>query len=1305
TSGALGALAAGSYVVNVQLSRAGRVLDDFERPFSRGGGQIAYTRKPLEERVGLGAEEKVALPRHDLSDEVVTPHVPWGNPLAGGPIKAIVLCDDFVAREVIELKQRLQMDLTYVKFRTMFWDEELYCGDRSVSTPEQANKRLLDYLKANKYDLFIISGFNWNTHFKPETRAALMEQVKAGAGLIAIEPDGVKDGEELAPILGVAKDRSMWAYSKWLPTEASPLTAGLPWDVMPPTRRMSYTSEPTGQVLATWEDGKPLLVTNKLGEGRTAVLTYDTLTHAMSYRGYAGLIPIFSYRGAFLRDDYKNMTWEYWEPYYALLARLSAWAAKRDTGVDVVSLEPLKEHRYGEKAEVLLRLKAPAGELKVMADFRNRWGEALPGAEVARHGEQAEVRIPVPATLPAGLNTVNVIVSNPAGAHVAWGQTYVRTTAPLAVKALTPEKTTVMGTRADRKGQLYDVAFALTEPLKLTVALDGLAPLQAGYSLSAKLTDTHGRLLWQETRPLGDLQEQAFTATVPELRSQGLQWQVVAAGPQGQTDVAYAKVLCVAPRDWERFKLTSWNGIFPWRSEYLNEHLAPRVEALVDVALGGGVETAAGKTWENLWHNINYAHLGLLGNMGKDVADFMEKDFAGKSAKYQQTKDKQYLVRTPSLADREWRAKVMARMEQVAKDDLALGSPYDYCMGDEMSLTHYTRYYDFDFDPRNLADFREWLKKRYASVEALNKAWDTTYATWDEVMPLTLDEAKARDNAAGWAEFREFMNDTMAGFCAEVEQNLQKVDPAARAGLSGTQEPRAGNGMDWWKMSKGFNYYHAYNTGWSNEMRRSFAPYTGVQQTPYFAGYWQAGRQIEDRMFWCLLHDTQSVSAWTTSIFFYNDFTYSESGRDTLALCEEFRKGIWDQMRTGAWQHDGIAIHYSQAAINGAQLLSKEEEHKDVRDVWVKLLEDCGLQYNFVATEQIENGLLNNPKNDFERYKVIILPESFAITAKEKAELETFVKNGGTVIADYNVGVLDRLCRKQSPGMLDSLFGLKRGGQPDTTLGLNVTVPGAEAPEVKLSAAEAITAAGATAGATSAGASKAPALLQNKVGKGQAWYLNADLRPYESERTFHSPGEKQIRVILLAIVGGAGVKPQYPVQFASGQAANVEVTRHRAGDLIYLGLQRGPGDKDELATVKLPVNWYVYDMRKGEALGKRQEVKMTFEGQQARVYCLSPEPLAAPQLTLAEPLQKAGGVVRYNVSLKNGNDNRRQVVRLTVTGPDGKEYRDYARNIILGSKPVAGSFQLALNDQPGAWKVTARDVCSGASVTQTFNVK
>ena len=315
-------------------------------------------------------------------------------------------------------------------------------------------------------------------------------------------------------------------------------------------------------------------------------------------------------------------------------------------------------------------------------------------------------------------------------------------------------------------------------------------------------------------------------------------------------------------------------------------------------------------------------------------------------------------------------------------------------------------------------------------------------------------------------------------------------------------------------MSQGFNYYHAYNTGWSNEMRRSFAPYTGVQQTPYYAGYWQSGRALEYNMFWCLLHDTASISAWDTNIMFYNDFTYSEGGRDTMALCHEFKRGLWDLIRTGQWQHDGIAIQYSQDAINAAQLVAKEEEHKDVRDVWVKLIEDLGLQYNFVATQQIEGGLLTHPRNDFERYKVLILPEAMAITEKERVAIEAFVKAGGAVIGDFNIGLLDGLCRKRTAGMLDGLFGVRREGQASTGLDLEIKLPGAEAQGVKLPVAEGMVAAGATSYGLTAAEPRSQALFANPVGKGKAWYLNVDLRQYEDERTFHTPGEKQIRALL-----------------------------------------------------------------------------------------------------------------------------------------------------------------------------------------------
>lgn len=1332
----------GGYVLNCQVQRDGKLLDDFERPFTKGGARLAYRREPLEKRVGLAAEETVPLPRHDLSDAVVTPHIPWAKPLPGGPIKAVVLCDDMNAREIIELKQRLDLDVTYVKFRTTFWKEELYCGDRSISTPDQAQRRLLDYVKSNRYELFVLAGFNWNAHFSPELQQAITQQIKDGAGLVYIEPDGFRESDELTPMMGLSKGRSFYDVAKWKSAPDSPLTAGLPWDLLPQTRFMDYAKCPEGEVIAKLSNGKPLAATNSLGKGRTVALTYDVLTHDLSYRGYSALTPILSYRGGFLRDEYKQMTWHYYEAWYAWLARLSAWAARRDAGVRLVSLEPLKDVTYGQKAELLLKLEGGRGQYKVSVDFENRWSQLLDHAEATYSAGQGAVPVPVPANLGAGVNLVNVIVRDAGGASVAWGQTYVTCKVPVAIKSLQPERDIVMGARAPRGAQPYDRAFSPQDAFRLKVTLDALAPEARDYKVRARLFDTHRRLLFEDTRPVqpGSPAEMGFEAWPKELRSMGLEWEVTAIGPNGQTDAEYAKLICRWPRDWDRFRLSSWSGIYLWRSEYFYPYLAPLVEDLQDVAFHGITELGTGHVWRHYWHNIDWDFLGLLSYMGKGVPDFVDDKFPEKAAKYNETKDKQYLVRTPCLSNPDWRAKVADHMRARAAEAMKFGGAYGYSMGDEMSLTYYTRYFDYCWSPHCLAWFRTWLQQRYKSLEELNRAWETTFADWEAVVPMTLAESQSKANAAPWCEFRDFMNDVVADFYAMVRQSLQSVDPQAKAGLSGTQEPRAGNGMDWWKNSRGFNYYHAYNTGWSNEMRRSFAAGTGVLQSPYYAGYWQAGRAIEYNMFWCLLHDTSGISAWTTPIFFYNDFTYSESGRDTLALCHEMKRGLWDLLRNARRVHDGIAIHYSHDSINASQLFGREEQIVAIRDAWVKLIEDLGLQYNFVATPQIEAGILTHPKRAEDRYRVLILPESFAISEKEKAEIEAFVKAGGTIIADMNVGVVDGKCRRVgrgspdparrvtegSPGplrpavgpsgavgrpapnggMLDDLFGLKRSNKAsDGTVGVAVKMRDRQPQDMKVPAAELLSATSATAFGQSVGEQKTPVVFRNTVSKGAAWYLNLDFREFENERTFHSPTETSVRALVEAVLSDAGVKRQFIVEFASGRAPHVEVVRYRAGDLIYLGLLNTSGADEELAKITLPVKWQVYDCRTGEALATRNELRATLVGGQARVYCLAPKPLSAPKLTLTKKDVKPGEAIQYTAALTGGTDSQKQLVRLTVLRPDGSECADYARNLLLGSRAFSGSFQLALNDPQGTWRVIVRDLCSGVKDERRQEVK
>src|SRR5262249_7704103 len=92
-----------------------------------------------------------------------------------------------------------------------------------------------------------------------------------------------------------------------------------------------------------------------------------------------------------------------------------------------------------------------------------------------------------------------------------------------------------------------------------------------------------------------------------------------------------------------------------------------------------------------------------------------------------------------------------------------------------------------------------------------------------------------------------------------------------------------------------------------------------------------------------------------------------------------------------------------------------------VRDSFMRVVEDLGLQYNFVSYEQVEAGELI--KGGF---KVLMLPQSVAMSPRECRQVEAFVRVGGTVIADNMTATMDEHCRRLPQGQLDTLFGIRR---------------------------------------------------------------------------------------------------------------------------------------------------------------------------------------------------------------------------------------------------------------------------------------
>ncbi|NOY81197.1 MAG: hypothetical protein GXP31_09355, partial [Kiritimatiellaeota bacterium] len=1023
----------GAYAVMVTLEENGKTVGSFERPVFIGGTNFAYRLEPECEQVGEREETAPGKPEHGISTAVVTPHVPWARPFAGGRIRALVLMDDMNCREAVELAERIDLDLDYVKFRTTLDKELLYQGDQSILTLDAARERLLRRLKTREYDVMVFAGFKWDFHFTPEIRNAILDKVRNGAGLILIQPDGFTPvmAKEL-PAAGVAKTgnagRRMNSWFRWSSAGTDPLVTGLDWDRFPVTRRHEYATPPLGRIVATiGNDRAPLIVLSSLGKGRVAAATWDTLTHQLSYRGYSALTPILSYRGGWLRPEFAQLPNGYQEWWFALLTRVTAWAAGRDTGVSIAAAPPVTADiadLENTRLTVTVRSAEPRSGVNVETRWFNARGDALGTVRtlVDLSAGRAEVRLPPAAGTTYGANTACFIVRDRGGAALAWGFTtlHVRTPVWAARLEITPDTLLPAGGIWQPDGVIESRVFRPDHPLEARLLLS--APAPAALAVDWEVRDSRDRVLARATDESaggGVLVTHRFAPFL--LVDQGI--EVTARLRDGQTllDVRRARAVAHRPRVWERFWFTSWGGQYLWRTKYLFDFNNRLVRDFgVDVSFWGDTELGTGKVRDNAYWGIDHSWLGLLGYLGKGVPDFQDRDFPRKAATYAKTHDTKYLVRRPSLADPQWRSAVRKKLIERVRRTMPAGGAVDYCMGDEMSLTYYTRFFDFDWSLASLGVFRREMRVKYKTVDALNEAWSTAFKTWDSVLPMTREKARTAKNPAPWFEFRFYMNRQLAEFFSFVQNTIRSVDPHARCGLSGTQAPEAADGMDWWLLSQAFSYYHSYNTGWSCEMRRSFhALAGGADQSPYFAGYSATDPGAENRMWWCLFHDTRGISAWKTGLFFYGDFTETQSGRDTKRHLETFRRGLWRLVRHARRQQDGIALWFSMPSITAGALTGDERRIGSTRDAWVKLLEDSGLQYEFVSDPQIEGGILAKGL-----FRVLVLP--FVTTMSEQAAeaVRAFVKAGGAVVATRLPGVRDGIGRPRRPALLANLFGV-----------------------------------------------------------------------------------------------------------------------------------------------------------------------------------------------------------------------------------------------------------------------------------------
>jgi hypothetical protein len=713
----------------------------------------------------------------------------------------------------------------------------------------------------------------------------------------------------------------------------------------------------------------------------------------------------------------------------------------------------------------------------------------------------------------------------------------------------------------------------------------------------------------------------------------------------------------------------------------------------------------------------------------KRTGDFDALGYLTKKELYKRTGDTKFLRRTPSFNDRAFMDALAGITRATARNKARYQMDY-YFVGDEGSLTSYGDPVDFDWSPQALADFREWLKGEYETLDALNRVWKSQFKSWDAVIPSTTEQAKKSGNFAPWADHRTFMEVTFARAYARVRDSVVEGDPEARIALSGTQETNAYNGADWYRLDRIIDDFLSYEGGNQWDMHRSFAKPDSM--IGFWTGYGSSGIGVQNAIWNAAVNDVLHPNVFWMYSFLDPDMTHSNSARDMGQAFKSLRfEGVGKLLMESERLGDRIAVHYSMPSVHGASILGYHRNfdggadiapEKAVanfpanRDGWVRAVKDLGLQFDFVASEQIEGGALSP-----DRYRVIILPLSVALSAEEAKAVEAFARGGGVVIADAAAGMMDEHCAWQPGGVLNGLFGVSAPESSRRALGrvagaAEVTAEGArwglKADELAgLTAAESdVRAAGGQALARVGGAD---AVVARRVGQGWAFYLNALFDRYPKLRGEKSGGAGH-RALLGRLLERAGVSPAIEVLTADGRRLEqAQVVRYRFGEAEILAVVKdnvgvagvvgqdgvtvyndaglGQVARQEI-TVKLPRASYVTDVRTGKRLGRTDAVRTSLVVGDALVLALNP---AENALTLRGPsAARLGDHPEFAVASAGAG---RRLFRCQVFAPDGSMLPAYAKNVLAEGGRATFTLPSALNDAPGAYTLRVTDVATGAS--------
>jgi len=406
--------------------------------------------------------------------------------------------------------------------------------------------------------------------------------------------------------------------------------------------------------------------------------------------------------------------------------------------------------------------------------------------------------------------------------------------------------------------------------------------------------------------------------------------------------------------------------------------------------------------------------------------------------------------------------------------------------------------------------FVEWLKKKYGSIEALNKAWATQrwsrrINNWDEV---DLPYVRGPGPNERYLDLRRYWSDDTIGVLKDLE--AIRKEHAPNLPVASNFWPTAGTkGFDylrsWDEVStygaQGFYPGDPLGAGFEVMMNKASHP-TPVWFNEFTAGgggfYGEPGRS---RMwaYFGLLYYSQTFLAWTfnshlggeeQSLFGLIDHDDRPSWKvdEFKRIATEFRK--LKTLGFPRYRAPEVAVHYS---FDTNWLTSPPDGPNTMKEYFKgNYGEQVKAAFAPFFRDNIDAAVIDIGHDPIDKYKLVVLSSAYLMDEAIAAAVRRYVANGGTVIMtgySAKVDATGKWFDTPLPGGLTEVFGLRTNEFYRSWNPLSISFQGRQltGSDNYYEVLEPSTA--KTLAVFENTPAKSPAITINRFGKGRAIYL------------------------------------------------------------------------------------------------------------------------------------------------------------------------------------------------------------------------